>query len=100
MSIRPVEVQIGVPRTQDAGKIQEQLQQRGQVAQDVISQETKKEADNKRQQVNQSDESAKASNNGEGSNGNGKKKQNKEKKETEKTKASHPFKGQFIDFSG
>ncbi|WP_231686867.1 hypothetical protein [Bacillus sp. JCM 19034] len=56
MSIRPIEVQGSFPQSQKTGKIQEQLQQRGQVSQEVIAQQEKEEAKKLSQQVNKSDE--------------------------------------------
>ncbi|PXW92504.1 hypothetical protein DES38_10285 [Streptohalobacillus salinus] len=43
MSWKAVEMQVALPRTQDAGKIQEQMQQRGQFMQNMISKEAKAE---------------------------------------------------------
>ncbi|MCK0470778.1 hypothetical protein [Halalkalibacter sp. APA_J-10(15)] len=102
MSIRPVEVQGSFPQSQKSGKIQEQLQQRGQTSQDVIAQQEKEEARKLRQQVKQSDESEQSrfhkdreSEQQEQSN-----QERKQKKQEEPTKQKHPYKGNFIDFSG
>ncbi|MFC0558580.1 hypothetical protein [Halalkalibacter alkalisediminis] len=39
MSLRPIEAQGSFPISQKTGKLQEQLQQRGQVSQEIIGQQ-------------------------------------------------------------
>ena len=51
MSLKAIEMQIALPRTHDAGKIQEQLQQRGQHLQEHAAQSVTKEDDLKRKTV-------------------------------------------------
>lgn len=91
-------------RSQAAGKIQEQLQQRGQVGQDIITTAQKKEAEQKRKQVNKSDSSDASKLEPDKENKkekqqhdrNSKKKHNKQ----QENDVQHPFKGNFIDYSG
>ena len=45
MSLKAIELQVALPRTQDAGKLQEQLQQRSQIGQDLAAREMQKEAE-------------------------------------------------------
>ena len=45
MSLKAIELQVALPRTQDAGKVQEQLQQRSQIGQDLAAREMQKEAE-------------------------------------------------------
>jgi len=45
-------MQIALPRSQDAGKLQEQMQQRGPQVQQTLSEETKLQDKLKRSQVN------------------------------------------------
>ena len=45
MSLKAIEMQIALPRTQDAGKIQEQLQQRSQVQLDHAAHEVQKQVE-------------------------------------------------------
>ena len=46
MSLKAIEMQVALPRTLDAGKIQEQMQQRGQnminIANDAVQNESEK----------------------------------------------------------
>lgn len=52
MSWSAIEMQIALPRSQDAGKLQEQMQQRGPQVQQTLSEETKLQDEMKRTQVN------------------------------------------------
>jgi hypothetical protein len=106
MSLRAIEMQIAIPRTPTAGKIQDQLQQRAQVAQDHLAMEQNKDDEKNRKQVLQTTETEKKrlSNDDENSSGNNPK-QNKPKKLSSEEKqepqlAKHPFKGNYFDFSG
>lgn len=103
MSLKAIEMQIALPRTFDAGKIQEQLHQRGQVMQDHISQHLQQEDERKRKKIGKSEQKQDAKLDS----------QQGTSKEifyhhqtTEKTVAkdhqieNHPYKGTVIDFSG
>lgn len=102
MSLRPIEVQGSFPHSQKTGKIQEQLQQRGQVSQEIIAQQEKEEAKKLRHQVSKSDESEQSRfHKDRHSQQQDAQDNEKEKKKKENpVKKSHPFKGNFIDFSG
>ncbi|BAB06148.1 hypothetical protein P4637_15380 [Halalkalibacterium halodurans] len=103
MSIRPIEYQGAIPRSQQVGKIQDQLQQRGQVGQEVIQEQLKDETNTKRKQVNEAEETDVARfRDGDKEKGQQKHEKEKEerKKQQKKVQKSHPYKGQFIDFSG
>ncbi|WP_088105116.1 hypothetical protein [Halalkalibacter urbisdiaboli] len=102
MSLRPIEMQGSFPLSQKAGKIQEQMQQRGQVGQEIISEQLKLEEDKKRKQVNEADESDKTRFHHEDNEGNQQqeKQEQKREKKAKLIKAEHPFKGKFVDFSG
>lgn len=43
MSLKAIELQVALPRTHDAGRVQEQLQQRSQITQDLATREMQKE---------------------------------------------------------
>ncbi|RHW39619.1 RNA polymerase subunit sigma [Lysinibacillus yapensis] len=100
MSLKALELQIAIPKTFDAGKIAEQHQQ------NVISQQLnahealKKETERKQLQVSDSEkidfikDGEKESQQQEE---NAKKQNSRQKEEKE---VQHPFKGNFIDFSG
>lgn len=106
MSLKAIEMQVSVPRSQSVGKIQDQLQQRGQVVQDHIALEQNKDDEKKRKQVLEASESEKKrlNNDDESQNGNGSRSSHDGKKGKKEDKdlnvARHPYKGNFVDFSG
>lgn len=53
MSWKAIDMQIALPRTHDAGRIQEQIQQRGQFIQDMLVTEHIKSEEIKRRAVNE-----------------------------------------------
>lgn len=94
-------MQIALPRTHDAGKVQEQLNQRSQLAQDQLAHSLQKEVDIKRTQVEKNSDSEKLHLNKENSeqqqsNHNGKNKKQKQQDEN----SDHPYKGKKIDLLG
>ena len=60
MSLKTVEMQVALPRTVDAGKISEQLQQRSQLANDLAAAQNQKESDLKRTSVVKEERKAEA----------------------------------------
>lgn len=98
-------MQIALPRTVEAGKIQEQLQQRGQNMHDIAAQQKLKEDENKRKTVNKQEQkgnvqlSQKNRDNQHDLNGQQEDEDDKEEKQRKK-KDYHPYKGKVIDFSG
>ena len=98
-------MQIALPRTVEAGKIQEQLQQRGQNMNDIAAQQKLKEDENKRKTVNKQEQkgnvqlSQKNRDNQHDLNGQQEDEDDKEEKQRKK-KDYHPYKGKVIDFSG
>lgn len=106
MSLKAIEMQVAIPRTPTAGKIQDQLQQRGQVVQDHIGMEQTKEDEKKRKQVLEATETEKnrLNNDDESSSGKNPKQDNQNKQQEQRPqeieKAKHPYKGNFVDFSG
>ena len=102
MSLKAVELQVAIPKTFDAGKVAEQHQQNTINQQLNANEALKKELERKQKIVNDtentdaiSDEEERDGNTGQQSMLNKKK-----KKEQEQQNAQHPFKGNFIDFSG
>lgn len=101
MSLKSIEMQIALPRTHDAGKIQEQLQQRGQLQNDFATDSVKKEDRKKQNTVIKQEQKDIARFQKDGS-----KKENDSrhgsKKEEQKhpIKEIHPYKGTKVDFSG
>lgn len=99
MSLKAVELQIAIPKTFDAGKLAEQH------VQNIINQQAnahealKKEIKKKQLQVSDTEKTDKITDY--------KKQQNQEENlseekqhDKENKEAQHPFKGNFIDFSG
>ncbi|OIJ17861.1 hypothetical protein BKP45_20080 [Anaerobacillus alkalidiazotrophicus] len=103
MSLRAVEMQVSIPRSQNVGKIQDQLQQRAQVAQDHISMEQNKEDEKKRKQVYETTEcDPKRIHNDEESGNKSMYVENGQKQKNDNQDlefAKHPFKGNFVDLS-
>ncbi len=107
MSLKAIELQIALPRTQSAGKIQDQLQQRGQVVQDYLATEQQKKVERERKQVIETSETEKKRLNNDDEN---RDQQNSKKNQAQKTivkqnkqishLAKHPYKGNYVDFSG
>ncbi|WP_093210698.1 hypothetical protein [Sediminibacillus albus] len=100
MSWKSVEMQVALPRVQDAGKIQEQMQQRGQHLQDSVAVAQQTIDEKRKKQVNEFERKDKLHN---------KKKQEKESFQGnqeqegdshEKQESEHPFLGKQIDYSG
>lgn len=103
MSLRAIEMQVALPRTYDAGKLQEQQDQKHQQMYSIASQEAGKEEVRKRTTVIKGEGKGKVTSH--------KKKdkqvfgqQNSEEEieldEIESRQTIHPYKGQSIDFSG
>lgn len=100
-------MQVALPRTQTAGKIQDQLQQRGQVTQNHLAVQQEKTDEMKRTKTTEMEHTQKKRlNNDDESSGSQQSftedRQNSDKKKKGKNEvfAKHPYKGNFIDFSG
>ncbi|WP_100373181.1 hypothetical protein [Bacillus sp. FJAT-45037] len=102
MSIRPIEVQGSFPHSQKVGKIQEQLQQRGQVGQEIIAQQLGEEERLKRKQIQESSESEKGMFHQDEENQKDQREQSSHNKneDDKQNNEPHPFKGKFVDYSG
>jgi hypothetical protein len=108
MSLKVIEMQIALPRTQDAGKIQEQLQQRSQIQHDHAAHEVQKEVEKKEHSVVKEERKSsvqlhtREGNPDKGSfiKGKKRKKNNNTEEKTASTSLPHPYKGKSIDYSG
>ncbi|WP_026570340.1 hypothetical protein [Sediminibacillus sp. JSM 1682029] len=101
MSWKSVEMQVALPRVQDAAKMQEQLQQRGQQTQELLAAAQKNLEEVKRKQVNHSVNKADVNNKAKKEKQfNSRNDQEKKKTDEDKTGNDHPFLGRKIDFSG
>lgn len=103
MSLKLVEMQVALPRTQDAGKLQEQLQQRGQLQNDQALYNVQKEEEKKRTSVIKQEQKDEAKFHKEHHQG-----MDKENRQINSVKykheaaedEKHPYKGTLIDFIG
>ncbi|WNS77201.1 hypothetical protein RRV45_09500 [Bacillus sp. DTU_2020_1000418_1_SI_GHA_SEK_038] len=103
MSLKSIEMQIALPRTMEVGKIQEQLQQRGQNINDFATERTHKEEKQHRETVIKHEQKANVKLTQDEHNGNaGEDKDTPQKKKSSKLieKEKHPYKGNVIDYSG
>lgn len=101
MSLKSIEMQVALPRTLDATKLHDQLQQRRQLINDQANEAVKKEVEKQRNFVvkngnlahttlhNQKQEHKKDKN-----------EQYSEKEKQNVKHEHHPYKGNFIDYSG
>lgn len=100
--LKSIELQVAIPRTQTAGKLQEQMQQRGTVAQDQLSQQQITEQIRERTVVTETEKLIqKRLNNDDDSKKEKEAYDEKERKKKRKKKESveklHPYKGKHID---
>lgn len=101
MSLKGVELQIAIPKTFDAGKMVEQQQQHVANQQMHANEALKREVERQQTIVNETDGLTNINEEEE------RKRQEQEREEQERKKkqqlakqAKHPFKGNFVDFSG
>ncbi|MFC4387425.1 hypothetical protein ACFOZ1_06320 [Gracilibacillus marinus] len=99
MSLKLIELQVALPRTQDAGKLQDIMQQQGRVGQEQLSQQSIAEELKKRQKVNEQRESEKLKNNRENSKNLIPNNNDTEKKKAKNQTINHPYLGNQIDYS-
>ena len=105
MSLKTIELQIALPRTQDAGKIQELLQNRGQHLIEHASEQEKKSAKAKNETVYMQEKNSPVDCR-KHSNSSGQQEKQGQNDESEKNHSAfsqaavHPYKGKQIDYSG
>ncbi|WP_150267713.1 hypothetical protein [Paenibacillus tepidiphilus] len=101
MSMKPVELQIALPRTTDAGKVQNDLQQRPLITQQQISAEGIKQAQQSARRSAEIDEPADAKLHSREGRSRQPHQQAEAKAEREEDvhEAEHPYKGHRIDLS-
>lgn len=104
MSWKAVEMQIALPRTHDAGKLQDQMQQRGQQAQYSLAQSQLETDKLKRKQVTKEEQKDKVDIKDERENSNYTSSEKEKKKDspgdTSAINVNHPYLGKQVDFSG
>ncbi|MEO4053496.1 RNA polymerase subunit sigma [Solibacillus sp. CAU 1738] len=102
MSLKGIELQIAIPKTFDAGKLADQQQQNTIHQQMHANEALKKEIERKQFTVNDTDGMDNISEDEEGQNSSEQQLAQKkhEQAQKEQEKINHPFKGNFIDYSG
>ncbi|MFA9558058.1 hypothetical protein ACERII_12180 [Evansella sp. AB-rgal1] len=102
--LRSIEMQVALPRTQTAGKLQDQLQQRAALMQNQLSQKQLEENDRIKRTVSHLEKSEKKrlNNDDEQSRGQGKRmfKNNGKEISIKEDTDAHPFKGKSLDIKG
>ncbi|RRN70308.1 hypothetical protein EI200_14255 [Peribacillus simplex] len=105
MSLKAIEMQIAIPRTQDAGKIQEQNQQKNLIQQDQAAHQVQKDSERKQRTVVGEERKLPAHFYEKERNADKGQSQKKYKKKeipqiTTLKNDPHPYKGNWIDYSG
>lgn len=103
MSLKGVELQIAIPKTFEAGKMEDQRQQNAIQQQLHASEEANRAFEKKRTTVIETDQLGKVHDDEEKpaeQQQESDKQKKKKEQAAEKVKAQHPFKGNFVDFSG
>lgn len=104
MNLKAVEMQIAVPRTGEAGRVQQDAQHRPLVEQSLLSVEHMKQQEHQRQRSNGVDESAhnttvkRDGHHSEHAQGQSASEEQEEEQNKERP-AAHPYKGKHIDLS-
>lgn len=104
MGFKSIELQVAIPRSQDAGKMQEQMMKQGQQFQETLTEQQLREEVLKRKQVNQYDAVEKQVIKDEEKRKQQQEKERNEQNEKEekeqKKEINHPYLGKNVDFSG
>lgn len=87
MSLKNIEMQVALPRTHDAGKVQQELNQQSNIVQSHLAEEANRKEALKQKQVNELNKSEYARRQNE----------KQESKQKKKKPAKHPYKGQNFD---
>ncbi|WNS44815.1 hypothetical protein [Paenibacillus sp. MMS20-IR301] len=101
MSLKPVELQIALPRTHEAGKVQNSLQHRPALDQQQLAGLNVKHSQEIAMRSSEVDESAESAlrDGGKGNSPEGHAQKHKPRKQDNAHDAEHPFKGHRIDLS-
>lgn len=103
MSLKAVELQIAIPKTFDAGKQQDAMQQQIHANQDMANDALKQQIEKNHLLLLESAELKELRQDEEKNNNfehSARKHKEQEEKVQEKSQAKHPFKGSLFDFSG
>ncbi|MFJ8063795.1 RNA polymerase subunit sigma [Psychrobacillus sp. NPDC096426] len=100
MSLKGVELQIAIPKTFDAGKVAEQLQQQSSVNQANAQAASERQLEKNRESVLESNNTTEADLDNKENEQAEQERKKREKQEQKIRDAKHPFKGNFVDLSG
>ena len=100
MSLKLAELQIAIPKTFDAGKIADQIQQQSAINQSNAQAASERQLEKNRETVTKSNEPAETGSQEDERERAVQERQNRAKREKEIKETNHPFKGNFVDFSG
>src|SRR5699024_5847404 len=105
MGLKSIEMQVAIPRSQDAGKMQEQLSRQGQQFQETLTEQQLREEIIKRHKTNRQEKVLKREVDEDEDRANEQEHQernedNEEKQHRLKQKMRHPYLGRQIDWSG
>ncbi|WP_055108437.1 hypothetical protein [Paenibacillus ihumii] len=104
MNMKSVEMQIAVPRTSEAGRVQQDQQQRPLIDQSILAGQNMKASELERKKSQSLERSArnktvKREGNAASEQEKGQAEAEEKQKEREKEQAEHPYKGRHIDLS-
>jgi len=108
MTLRAIEMQVALPRTTDAGNIQNQLSQKPVMDQSMLAQESLKQAEHEQKRTTKTEqasnllireEDARREQNSRRQGGNRKAPGNQPSADSGKKLPDHPYKGRFIDLT-
>ena len=103
MSLKSIELQVAIPKAQEASKLQEQMNRQGQQFQEKVSEEQLREEQLKRKQINKQEDVEKrgvTDEKNENSHANKiKAKKHKHKEQVQLEKTQHPYIGKRIDLT-
>src|SRR5690625_1536840 len=102
MSLKSIEMQVAIPRSQDAGRMQEQMSKQSQQFQETLTKQQLREEVLKRSKVNEYDDvqNLNVDDEDQETTGENKQEQRQRKKEEQQEQVEHPYLGNTIDFSG
>ncbi|MEK3994502.1 RNA polymerase subunit sigma [Psychrobacillus sp. FSL K6-2365] len=100
MSLKLAELQIAIPKTFDAGKVADQIQQQSAIQQSNAQAASERQLEKNRETVTKSTEASETSSQDDEKERMEQERQNRKKREQEIKETKHPFKGNFVDFSG
>lgn len=101
MGLKSIEMQVAIPRSQDAGKMQEQLSRQGQQFQETLTEQQLRDEIIRRTKTNRQEKVLKREVDDEDQEaGQQNKDEQKEKDKQAEQDMRHPFLGRQIDWSG